>query len=160
PELLSRLRNAGVSYQALEIDRLTDLPEVIDLIALTRALAHRGDREAWLSLLRSPWLGLEWKDICALLMDGRGATVMELLHDEQRLQTMSQRARDSLSTFRETLATHLEQDRNGSLRDRVERLWLALGGPVIAGSSQGVENAYRFLDVIDRLEVGGTLEDV
>ncbi|MDX1507968.1 MAG: UvrD-helicase domain-containing protein, partial [Woeseiaceae bacterium] len=52
PELLSQLRQQGIGYQAVEIDRLTDLPEVIELLALTRALVHGGDRIAWLALLR------------------------------------------------------------------------------------------------------------
>src|SRR5690606_31445622 len=38
PLLLAKLRDAQVDYQAIEIDRLTDLPEIIDLLALTRAI--------------------------------------------------------------------------------------------------------------------------
>src|SRR5690606_29271404 len=36
PLLLAKLRERRLAYQAIEIDRLTDLPEIIDLIALTR----------------------------------------------------------------------------------------------------------------------------
>ena len=56
--LLPRLRRAGIRWQAVDIDRLTDLPEIIDLLALTRAIVHPCDRLAWLALLRSPWAGL------------------------------------------------------------------------------------------------------
>jgi len=42
PSLLKELRKAGLPYRAVEIDRLTDLPEIIDVLALTRAAAHHG----------------------------------------------------------------------------------------------------------------------
>jgi len=41
PRLLALLRHAGIAYRSVEIDRLTDLPEVIDILALTRAMVHR-----------------------------------------------------------------------------------------------------------------------
>jgi len=54
PQLLAALRHAGVDYQAIEIDKLTDLPEILEVLALTRAAVHPGDRVAWLGLLRAP----------------------------------------------------------------------------------------------------------
>ncbi|HEX5788243.1 MAG TPA: UvrD-helicase domain-containing protein, partial [Woeseiaceae bacterium] len=59
PNLLRQLRARRVACQSVDIDRLTDLPEILDLLALTRALVHPGDRVAWLGLLRSPWIGLD-----------------------------------------------------------------------------------------------------
>ena len=79
PELLASLRQAGIDYQAVEIDRLTDLPEVIELLALTRAACHLGDRLAWLSILRAPWIGLDWRDLHALVRNDRNQAVFELL---------------------------------------------------------------------------------
>ncbi|MCP5092450.1 MAG: UvrD-helicase domain-containing protein, partial [Gammaproteobacteria bacterium] len=58
PSLLAELRKAGIDYRAIEIDRLTDLPEVIEVLALTRAATHPADRLAWLAILRAPWIGL------------------------------------------------------------------------------------------------------
>jgi len=158
--LLSRLRNDGVPYRAVEIDRLTDLPEIIDILALTRALVHRGDRLAWLAILRSPWVGLDWRDLHALVSGRSHATVWELLHAEQQLAQLSSFGRDAVRGLREKLATAMRANRVDSLRDTVESTWLALGGPAILGDAQSVENIYRFLDVIETLEEGGTLSDV
>jgi ATP-dependent exoDNAse (exonuclease V) beta subunit len=160
PELLYRLRNAGIAYQAVEIDRLTDLPEIIDALAMTRALVHLGDRLAWLALLRSPWIGLDWSDIHALVRNDRSSTVWELLQDSNAVARLSEFAQVEVARFCETLAPVVASCRTESLRDRVERAWLAMGGPCIFDNEHAVENVYRYLDVIGKLEIAGTLQDV
>lgn len=77
---LSReLANAGIDYQAVEIELLRERPVVQDLIALTRALLHLGDRTAWLSVLRAPWCGLSLHDLHAIASHDRAATIRSLL---------------------------------------------------------------------------------
>ena len=158
--LLSRLRQDGIPYRAVEIDRLTDLPEVIDVLALTRAIAHRGDRLAWLAILRSPWVGLDWRDLHALVNGKSDATVWELLHDDEQLAMLSTYGSKAALRLRDELANAMRKNRVDSLRDTIESTWLALGGPAILGDAQAVENVYRFLDVIETLEESGTLTDV
>jgi len=65
-EIVPQLKRAGLAFRAIEIDRLDDRPVVQDLLALTRALAHRGDRLAWLAVLRAPWCGLALADLHAI----------------------------------------------------------------------------------------------
>ena len=89
PELIRALRTQGIAYRAVEIDKLTDLPEIIEVLALTRAAVHAGDRLAWLGLLRAPWIGLDWTDLHTLVADARYATVAELLRDPDRLAMLS-----------------------------------------------------------------------
>jgi len=160
PELLYRLRNAGIAYQAVEIDRLTDLPEIIDVLAITRALVHQGDRAAWLALLRSPWVGLDWTDLHSLVRNNSKSTVWELLHDEASVTRLSEYGQKAVAAFCTVLTPIVSSCRAESLRDRVERAWLALGGPSILDDIHAVENVYRYLDVIEKIEVAGTLPDV
>jgi ATP-dependent exoDNAse (exonuclease V) beta subunit len=159
PALLSRLRKAGIDYRAVEIDRLTDLPEIIDILALTRALVHHGDRLAWLATLRSPWVGLDWSDLHALVKNDTQSTTWELLNDEERVERLSVEGGDRLRQYRDTLREFVFSGRVRSLRDRVEQAWLALGGPAILDDTHGIQNIYRYLDVIEKLEVAGTLPD-
>jgi ATP-dependent exoDNAse (exonuclease V) beta subunit len=160
PLLLARLREARIPYQAVEIDRLTDLPEIIDLLALTRAIAHRADRIAWLGLLRGAWVGIGWMDLHALVFNDTRSTVWELMHDDERLRALSPAARTSIEAFRETMAPFLAGHGTTSLRETVEHAWYRMRGPLLLRSREEVDNVYRFLDVLEVMDTAGTLQDV
>lgn len=160
PQLLAELRKRGIAYRAVDIDRLTDLPEIIDVLALTRAAVHQGDRIAWLGLLRAPWIGLQWSDLHALVRNDTNSTVWELLQDEARLASLSDDAQQAVSKVFKILALLTLPRRSQSLRDLVERTWFALGGPGILSDNYAVENVYRYLEVLASIERAGTLVDV
>ena len=160
PDLLSALRSAGLGYAAVDIDRLTDLPEVIEVLALTRAAVHPCDRQAWLAVLRAPWIGLSWTDLHTLTSNDAAASVWELLSDSGRLAALSDDGRAAIERARSALDALHEPRRSGSLRDVVERVWLRLGGPAVLGTPDAIDSVYRLLDVIDRIELAGTLDDV
>ena len=160
PLLLAKLRAAGLEYQAVEIDRLTDLPEVIDLLALTRALCHDGDRLAWLALLRGPWLGFTWNDLQALVVNDSSSTVLELAIDDTRLQNLTADGQVRLRRFLQTIDAHRRGHGNRALRDRVEMAWFALHGPELVQDSQQLENVYRYFEVLEKIETAGTILDV
>ncbi|MGI9219760.1 MAG: UvrD-helicase domain-containing protein [Woeseiaceae bacterium] len=160
-KLLANLRRAGVDYRAVEIDRLTDLPEIIDALALTRAIVHHGDRLAWLALLRAPWAGLDWADLHALVQESSAdATVLELMQDGERLDHLSDFGQQAVRRLLARLQPELRANRISSLRDQIERLWLALGGPAMMEGADNIANVYRYFDVLEELEQGGTLLDV
>ena len=159
-DLLALLRAAGVPYQSVDIDRLTDLPEVIELIALTRAIAHPGDRLAWLAILRSPWIGWSWRDLHSLVRNDTESTVWELLQSPERVEQLSNEALDAIATALPILESTQAAARSEPLRDRVERTWLKLGGPAMLNHPDDVEYVQKFLDVLGKLESAGTLPDV
>jgi ATP-dependent exoDNAse (exonuclease V) beta subunit len=160
PLLLARLRQAQIAYQAIEIDRLTDLPEIIDVLALARAIAHRGDRIAWLGLLRGPWIGLSWLDLHSLVFNDTRSTVWELLHDDERLHALSPSARPLVLAFIETMTPLLAGNGTASLRDTVEQAWYLLRGPMLLQNGEEIENVYRFFDVLEAIDTAGTVHDV
>lgn len=159
PELLGELRRRQIPYQAVDIDRLTDLPEIIDLLALTRAMSHRDDRSAWLALLRGPLVGLTWSDLHRLVFEAPDACVAELLEDEERIAGLSPDGRRLVERFRLEVSAFLSVDRVRPLRERVEIAWFRLGGPACLAHPDQIANAYRFLEVVEKVEVGGTLPD-
>ncbi len=160
PGLLAKLREAGIGYQALDIDRLTDLPEIIDVLALTRALCHRGDRIAWLALLRSPWVGFTWNDLHALVRNDARHSVWELMHDQQRVDGLSPDARSRIELLCQELLPFLKGNGTAPLQETIERAWFRLGGPALLRDAAQTTNVYRFFDVLARMESCGTLPDV
>ena len=78
-DVVAELARQGIAFRATDIDPLGERPVVLDLLALTRALAHLADRPAWLAVLRAPWCGLTLGALHSLVGDDREATVAELL---------------------------------------------------------------------------------
>ena len=160
PQLLAALRQAGIDYQAIDIDKLTDLPEVLEVLALTRAAVHPGDRIAWLGILRAPWVGLDWTDLHSLVVNDAQSTVFELLGDASRIDSLSPEGQTAVHRAMPVLARLVAPRLATSLRDLVENCWLALGGPALLADSHAIENVYRYLDVLAKHERHGSLDDV
>lgn len=159
-DLLVELRAQGTQFQAVEIDRLTDLPEIIDLLSITRALCHEGDRVAWLALLHGPLVGLCWQDILALVVNDSHSTVIELMAESERISAFSEDGKKRLAAFVLTIAAAQSNTAVDTLRDRVERYWFQLGGPGLLQTNDQLANVYQYLDVLEKIEVAGTLADV
>jgi ATP-dependent exoDNAse (exonuclease V) beta subunit len=148
-EIVPALKAAGIRYRAIEIEQLGEKQVVQDLYAITRALLHLGDRIAWLSLLRAPWL--------ALPLD----KLLEIGEDKNRFKTIWELIKDDLflADFTRILAPAIANRARGSLRERVEGVWLALGGPACVADKTELEDAERYLDELEKLEEHGPLTD-
>lgn len=173
--IIPRLREAGLRFQAIEIEGLGRRPVVQDLLALTRALLHPADRLAWLAVLRAPWCGLLLCDLHALTAAPRGAhgddgtdavkaaipameqTVWELLDDPARMETVSPDGRARLARVREVLGGCLQHRCRQSLRTTVEAAWQALGGPGCIGRVADLDDAAAYLDHLSAHEQAGGL---
>ena len=159
-ELLVELRAQGAAFQAIDIDRLTDLPEIIDLLALTRALCHDGDRLAWLALLHGPIVGLCWSDILTLVLNDTHSTILELIADPERIAVLSKDATERLKSFSRLIDDARRYPAVDTLRERVERCWFLLGGPGLLRTEDQLSNVYQYFDVLEKIERAGTLTDV
>jgi ATP-dependent exoDNAse (exonuclease V) beta subunit len=148
-DIVPALKAAGIRFRAIEIEHLGEKQVVQDLYALTRALSHLGDRIAWLSILRAPWVGLSLNDLHEIASEDRYATIWELIQDHPGLER-----------FRCILGKAIHARGRGSLRDRVEGVWLALGGPACVESATDLEDAEIYLDELESLEHAGELEDL
>ena len=151
-EIVDELSRRGIAFQATDIDPLGARPAVLDLLALTRALAHPGDRAAWLGVLRAPWCGLRLADLLAVLGDDRHSTVASLLRDPERRKRLDADAQARLERCISVLEQALHERRRLGLRDVVERAWHALGGPATVGSDRELDEALAYLDALSEVE--------
>lgn len=65
-KIVSLLRQHQIPFQGVDIDLLAQLPYLRDVWSLTQAFLTPANRLAWLSLLRSPWVGLDLADILVI----------------------------------------------------------------------------------------------
>ena len=155
--ILPALRKAGLRFRAVKIDSLANVPLIQDLTALTRALLHPADRIAWLAVLRAPWCGMSLDELHPLVAGGERGTVWESINDGPRRAGLGVVAQERLERLRGVLETALGR-RPDALRDWVESVWMALGGPACAATQTGLENAEAFFDLLEEMDEGGVLD--
>ena len=158
-EIVPALKAASLRFRAIDIEPLGQRPVVQDLLALTRALAHPGDRLAWLAVLRAPWCGLTLADLHALAGDNTALTLWDALHDEQRIALLSPDGRARAVRTCAALAPGLLQRRRAPLREQVAGAWFALGGPACVEYETYLEDAEVFFRYLDQHEEAGELPD-
>ena len=147
-----RRHPAGWRHSAVEIEPLLGRQAVQDLISLTRALHHRGDRLHWLAILRAPWCGLTLADLHALAGDDHEATIWSLLHDAPRVARLSADGRRRLAHLREVMAEALAGQGRQPRRRWVEDAWKKLGGAaamVDAVDAAGAADVAGLADLAD-----------
>jgi ATP-dependent exoDNAse (exonuclease V) beta subunit len=153
----AELRKRKLRFQAVELEPLIAQPVVRDLLALTRALLHLGDRTAWLALLRSPCCGLTLADLEALTRGSESETCWELLHDPARMATLSADGQARVHAVLGVLVPARELGGRLSVRTWVERTWLSLGGPAAVAEARGIEDAEAYFERLREVERRGRL---
>ncbi len=151
-EIAACLRARGVAYRASNIEALQDRSTVRDILMLTRALLHRGDRIAWLALLRSPWAGLSLAD---LLPIARAPLPWDAMRDAALLQQLSEQGRARCARLAAGLEAAFESRGSASMARWIESTWLRLGGPASAPSPEDLELAAVAFARLRQLEEQG-----
>jgi ATP-dependent exoDNAse (exonuclease V) beta subunit len=152
-EIAASLRARKISFRAVDIEPLQDRGMVRDIMMLTCALLHLGDRIAWLAVLRAPWAGLALGD---LLLIGRArALVWEAMRDDALLLSLSEDGRARCGRVRTILEAAFGVRNDSSIARWVERTWLGLGGPSCAASTQELDLAGAAFSRLRMLEERG-----
>jgi ATP-dependent helicase/nuclease subunit A len=150
PPIAAALQAAGFVARGVRLEPLQERPVVRDLCSLARALAHPGDRNAWLSVLHAPTLGLTLAQLQDLA-ENRPATAWELMNDAQTLAQLDDDARARLARARAALAPSISgPERALPLWQRVDRCWLRLGGPAACGEERALLDVQEFILALAR----------
>jgi ATP-dependent helicase/nuclease subunit A len=156
--ILPALRQAGINYEAVDIDQLREQQHIIDLLSLTRAIVHLGDRAAWLACLRAPWCGLSLADMSAVAEQTPQKAIFDRISHPDAVSGLSGDGRARLEKLLTPLRSAVDSVGRIGLRDLVETTWIALGGPALLTESQKVD-AQTFFDVIEQHEEAGLIRD-
>ncbi len=156
-KIIALLRRRGIAFRSVEIDPLGERPVVRDLMALTQALFHPGNRIAWLSILRAPWCGLTLADLQNLVGDDLETTILDLVSVRQgQLSPDGQRRLERVSSIlRDACALRGQL----SVRRWIEGTWLALGGPACLGAPADLQDAVAYLNLLEESVDGIDLRD-
>ena len=129
------LSEAEIPFRAVELEKLAARPEVLDALALARALLNPQDRVAWLGVLRAPWCGLSLDDLYTLAGDLNGdpallaRSVPELV--AERLPLLSEAGRPAAARVldAQAAASALRAlQPTASVGTWLEAVWLRVGG--------------------------------
>ena len=142
-----------VPFRAVQIEVLTERREVLDLLALTRALLQPGDRIAWLAVLHAPWCGLGLRDLHLLT----GADAPEFAGGDMLALMAKHGAElgaDSIARLKRVWPIlRRAAELAGELRtpELVERTWRSLGGDAYLEGA-AAENAAMFLQLLRTID--------
>ncbi len=146
-------RDPPIPFRALSIDTLDTRREILDMLALTRALLHPADRTAWLAVLRAPWCGLTLADLHVLTgQDDEqylGRTIMTLI--ATRGSEVSADGIMRLERVWPVLASALEAMGTIRIPECVERTWRSLGGHLFLNNTE-YKNVETYLDLLRTID--------
>ncbi|WP_342146642.1 UvrD-helicase domain-containing protein [Rickettsiella endosymbiont of Aleochara curtula] len=150
--ILSALRREAIPYQAIEIDSLAEKSAVQDLLVLTRALHHFGDRIAWLALLRSPYGGLSLSDLSQFTQCSdekkKSLTIWQQLQQfEETL--LSADTKQRLRRIVPVLQQCLQQQGRVPLPSWIKQTWIALGGPTTLSNWQEMDDIHAYFNFLE-----------
>ena len=151
--IAAALRQASIPFRAVELEKLQDRPEIIDALALARALLNPQDRVAWLGVLRAPWCGLSLTDLHTLVSADSAELlarpVPELLAERSHfLGAEGREAVERLLLAIEFSDRLRSRQFTAALGTWLEAVWLRLGGAqcVDAAARANLDLLWRSLD--------------
>ncbi len=151
--IAAALRDAGIPFRAVELENLQDRPEILDAVALARAVSNPEDRVAWLGVLRAPWCGLSLAELHAVAgtddPQQTPTTIPQRLR--QQLDLLSPNSRNAARRVLAAIASFprlrnaLPTASTGTL---LQQLWQSLGGDrcVDATARANLDLFWRLLD--------------
>jgi ATP-dependent exoDNAse (exonuclease V) beta subunit len=144
-------------YRAVDFNSLGETTLVRDLVSLTLALTQAADRLSWLSVLRTPFCGLDLADLDTLA-GGRDTPLVPDAISACLGDSESRLSAGGMERIRRTGPILLEAaSRYGrvSVRDLAESAWLRLGGPACVHNRSELSDASTYFDLVSALESEG-----
>lgn len=160
-------QKANLRFRAVELIPLAQRQAVQDVMALCKALLDPLDRVAWFSLLRAPWCGLQLGDLLCLSPENGFATSQPVIDVMRSIVQGTPRSNshfsisdDGLQRLRRVthvLSSALDNRERLPLRQWIEGVWVALGGPACLAEAVDIENIQSVWQMLQQLASQGEL---
>ncbi|MDO8953435.1 MAG: UvrD-helicase domain-containing protein [Gammaproteobacteria bacterium] len=157
--IIPALQQAGIHYQAVDIESISERQVIRDLLSLTYALSHLGDRLSWMAVLRAPWCGLSLPDLTLIAKVSAGVPIWQALQDPDLCHSLSEPAQQSLTRIIPILAASILQRDRFSLRQWVELTWWNLGGVQCLTDPVDIDNAESYFAMVENISADGRLPE-
>lgn len=158
--IISALKQANISYRAIDIDPLAGQSVIQDLLAITRAFTHLADRVAWLAVLRAPWCGIKLQSMITVFADNKEELIWQSLQDDNRLALLEADERQRLLRVRDAFAEALKNKQRYTLSHTIESIWMSLDGPATLESAIELQDADSFFQLLSKQEKAGELPEL
>ncbi|HEY0961310.1 MAG TPA: UvrD-helicase domain-containing protein, partial [Pseudomonadales bacterium] len=161
-EIVPALRAAGLKWNASKIDRLLAYPDIADLFTLLRALLTLADTTAWLALLRTPFVGLLLDDVHMLAVQAQSesASLWTVMQRHAGTAGLSSDAHARLERCVPLLQQARARRQLQPLRQVLEALWIALGGPACLQNAALQPNVATFFRLVGEHAPHGDVIDI
>lgn len=163
--IIAELKEANINWLATDIDRLSSLSVIDDLLTLVKAVLNTADRIAWLALLRSPWCGLISADLLAITALDYNASIWHNLQQVSSLENTSsldlsadtiQRVNGLVAALHFAMATRFKHP----LRDVIECAWALLGGNTLIQNMAESDSVDFFFSQLEKYENNYAIDDI
>ena len=152
-EYLNAFRKLGIGCRGNQIEKLSSVPVVIDLLSIAQALSNINDKVSWAAVCASPLIGLTYAEIESLAANTESG--LDFLKREGT-STFDKKAQDRFERFRQAMEVAV-MDSHRPIRSRVERAWLQMGGANAYKGDNVLLNAHRLLTRLEQHD-NGTLD--
>ncbi len=151
-ELIILLQKNNIIIEAVNNISLKKHIFTKDLLALTAAIMHLGDRLAWFSVLRAPWCGLLLNDLLVLSIN-KEQTIYGQLHNNDKLSKDGYlRANHIFAAFKDSIDNLHSFDFSKILLNVIKHLNITT---TMGEVEQDILN--KFLKIIDKCEQNNEL---
>lgn len=157
-KIVPLLRAADIPFQGVDIEKLSSLPHLLDIWSITKALLLPADRLSWLSLLRSPWCGINLTDLHHIANFDKQKSIYFALSKLQKISSLSHegliRAQFIYTVMNSALASRHQQSLADWVLDIIRQMHCA---HILDAMQQS--DLEQFFMLLTRCEQDGQLAD-
>lgn len=141
---------SSLAIQAVKIFPVSENQAFVDILTLTKALFNFDDRVSWMTVLKSPWIGLTNVDFVKLFEIDHEKTVWETINDKTVVSSLSKSSQSRLNYFANIIKKNICIRSRVSNRFFIESIWTQLNGQYALIHESDLEIIDIFLGLIEK----------